>query len=299
MSGFRQWNKKPHAQQYLIYPKNIGPNLALDETALSRGELYTLLTNKDKRGKKGSLVGIFKGTQADQIVSLIKEYISEELRNTVREVTLDMAGSMNLIVKKCFPKAEATTDRFHVQQLANDAVQELRIKYRWEILNSENIAYKKAKKEDKLFKPEILENGDTIRQLMARSRYALYKSRNKWTESQTLRTKLLFERYPDIETAYNLSDGLRKIYNQAIEPNTARLKLAHWFDQIEKAALDSFNSIKRTFEVHRKQIVNYFINRNTNAFAESFNAKIKDFRRSLRGVVDIDFFLFRLTKIFA
>ncbi|RXQ89071.1 transposase, partial [Ancylomarina salipaludis] len=27
--------------------------------------------------------------------------------------------------------------------------------------------------------------------------------------------------------------------------------------------------------------------------------KIKDFRRSLRGVVDIDFFLFRLTKIFA
>ncbi len=299
MSGFKEWNKKSHAQEYLIYPKNIGPNLALDETALSNGELYTFLTNKDKRGKKGSIVGIFKGTQAEGIIALIKENISKELRNIVKEVTLDMASSMNLIVRKCFLKAEATTDRFHVQQLANDAVQELRIKYRWEIINSENAAYKKAKTAGKLFKPEILENGDTIRQLMARSRYALYKSRDKWTESQRLRARLLFERYPDIEIAYNLSDGLRKIYNQTIDINTARLKLARWFDQIEKAGLDSFNSIKRTFHVHHKQIINYFISRSTNAFAESFNAKVKDFRRSLRGVVDIDFFLFRLTKIFA
>ena len=210
-----------------------------------------------------------------------------------------MAGSMNKIVKKCFLKAEATTDRFHVQQLANDAVQELRIKYRWEIINAENLAYKEAKAKKKTYKIETFENGDTIKQLMARSRFALYKSRDKWTDAQRFRASILFERYPTIERAYQLSDGLRRIYNQALEPNTARLKLAHWFDEIEKADLDSFNSIKKTFEVHHKQIINYFINRSTNAFAESFNAKVKDFRRSLRGVVDIDFFLFRLTKIFA
>ncbi|MCW3789845.1 DDE transposase, partial [Marinilabiliaceae bacterium AAT] len=33
--------------------------------------------------------------------------------------------------------------------------------------------------------------------------------------------------------------------------------------------------------------------------AESFNAKIKEFRRQFRGVSDVKFFLFRLTKIFA
>ena len=299
MSGYNTWSKKSHAQEYLIYPKNIGPNLALDETSLSNGELYTFLTNKDNKGKKGSIVGVFKGTKADNIISLINTHIPKDLRKIVKEVTLDMAGSMNLIVKKCFIKAEATTDRFHVQQLANDAVQELRIKYRWEILNLENIAYKEARAKGEIYKPEVFENGDTIKQMMARSRFALYKSRDKWTESQKFRALIIFERYPDIERAYQLSDGLRKIYNQAIEPNTARLKLAHWFDEIEKAGMDSFNSIKRTFEVHHKQIVNYFINRSTNAFAESFNAKVKDFRRSLRGVVDIDFFLFRLTKIFA
>ena len=48
----------------------------------------------------------------------------------VKEVTVDMAGSMNLIAKKCFPKTEIVTDRFHVQKLASEAVQEERIRLR-------------------------------------------------------------------------------------------------------------------------------------------------------------------------
>ena len=46
-------------------------------------------------------------------------------------------------------------------------------------------------------------------------------------------------------------------------------------------------------------ILNYLDRRNTNASAESFNAKIKGFRKAFRGVRDVKFFLFRLTKIFA
>jgi transposase len=46
-------------------------------------------------------------------------------------------------------------------------------------------------------------------------------------------------------------------------------------------------------------ILNFFEYRNTNANAESFNAKIKLFRANLRGVTDVRFFLFRLEKLFA
>ena len=46
-------------------------------------------------------------------------------------------------------------------------------------------------------------------------------------------------------------------------------------------------------------ILNYFDNRSTNIAAESFNAKIKEFRRVFRGIRDIKFFLFRLCKIYA
>ncbi|MGX5858538.1 transposase [Dyadobacter jiangsuensis] len=43
----------------------------------------------------------------------------------------------------------------------------------------------------------------------------------------------------------------------------------------------------------------FFNNRSTNASAESFNAKIKAFRSSSRGVRDVRFFLFRLSKLYA
>ncbi len=66
--------------------------------------MYTIITNKAKKGKKGSIVGIFKGTQADDIIKTIKEKFTEEQRRMVKEVTLDMANSMNLIATKCFPK---------------------------------------------------------------------------------------------------------------------------------------------------------------------------------------------------
>nr|WP_315254617.1 transposase [uncultured Flavobacterium sp.] len=42
-------------------------------------------------------------------------------------------------------------------------------------------------------------------------------------------------------------------------------------------------------------MLNYFDNRNTNASAESFSAKIKAFISQFRGVRNINFFLFRLS----
>ncbi|MDR1055344.1 MAG: transposase [Prevotellaceae bacterium] len=46
-------------------------------------------------------------------------------------------------------------------------------------------------------------------------------------------------------------------------------------------------------------MLNFYINRSTNASAESFNSKIKSFRAELRGVLDIPFFLFRLSMLYA
>ncbi|MFD2575826.1 transposase [Haoranjiania flava] len=63
---------------------------------------------------------------------------------------------------------------------------------------------------------------------------------------------------------------------------------------------DSNHSIRsRTIKNHYRNILNYFDNKSTNASAESFNAKIKAFRSQFRGVGNINFFLFRLTKLFA
>jgi len=298
LSEFKDWNQKSHAQDYILYPENCTSQLSLDEVALSQGELYTVLTSKHAKGRKGSIVGIIKGTRSEEVIDKILK-INRELRLKVKEITLDMAGSMKLIAKKCFPNATQVIDRFHVQKLAIEAVQELRIQYRWEAIDKENESLKNAKESHVKTNIEIFENGDTRKQLLARSRHLLYKSREKWTISQKQRACILFSEYPDLEKAYNLSDKLRKIYNQNTIKSIAMLKLAHWFKDVEESGFKSFSVLKNTIMHHYNDILNYFENRSTNASAESFNAKIKNFRLQLRGVRDNVFFLFRLSKIFA
>lgn len=281
-----------------MFPKNIGSSLSLDETAFSNGDLYTILTNKKAKGKKGALMAMVKGTKAETVIKILHR-IPLKQRKKVKEVTLDMAGNMGLIVRKSFPNATLVIDRFHVQKLSLDALQEIRIKHRWDAIDAENDAIESAKKISANYKPEILPNGDTLKQLLARSRYLLYKSVNKWTQNQSDRAKILFERYPDIEKAYRLCQNLSWIYNQTKDKTKALIRLAKWDEKVRQAQFKSFNTIARTISIHYQNILNYFDNRSTNASAESFNAKIKAFRAQFRGVRNIEFFLFRLSNIYA
>lgn len=276
----------------------MGSHLSIDEVALSQGELYTIVTNKKFKGRKGSLVAIISGTKADQIIEHISK-IDYKKRASVKEITLDMANSMKLISKRCFLKAIQVTDRFHVQKLALEALQEIRIKHRWEAMDFENQLILQAKSENKTYIQELLPNGDSVKQLLARSRYLLYKSREKWTDSQKERAKIVFELYPDIKQAYNLSQQLRGIYNNNNDKNIAMTKLAHWYKNVEESGFKNFNILLNTITFNYQSILNYFDNRSTNASAESFNAKIKAFRSQFRGVRNIDFFLFRLSNLFA
>lgn len=298
MSDFKAWEQKPHAKDWLLFPENIGKQLSLDETAFSNGELYTILTNKKAKGKQGAIVAMVRGTKAETVIKILQK-IPLEQRNKVKEVTLDMAGNMGLIVTKSFPSALQVIDRFHVQKLALDALQEIRIKHRWEVLDKENDAMEESKSKNLKYNPEILSNGDTLKQLLARSRYLLYKSNTKWTQNQSDRAKILFEKYPDLEKAYKLCQNLSWIFNQTKDKTSALIRLAKWDEAVRQAQFKSFNTIARTMSIHYKNILNYFNNRSTNASAESFNAKIKAFRAQFRGVKNIEFFLFRLTTIFA
>lgn len=151
LSDFQNWDQRAHAQEYILYPKNMGYRLCIDETALSKGDLYTILINRDKRGRKGSIIAVIQGTKTDDIIAVLTK-MPQELRNQVKEITLDMAGSMQKIAKTCFPRAMQVIDRFHVQKLVYEAVQELRITYRWQVIKEENKAMKAAKRRGKYIK---------------------------------------------------------------------------------------------------------------------------------------------------
>jgi transposase len=243
------------------------------------------------------LVAILEGTKSEAIIPLLQQ-IPLSKRNQVKEITLDLAGNMSLIAKRCFPNAVQVIDRFHVQQLATEALQEIRIKYRWEAIEAENQAIEHAKTSKQTYAAEILSNGDTLKQLLARSRYLLYKKEDNWTSEQIERASLLFEKYPALRKAYDMAQKLSWIYSTTQDKLYAFARLAKWNEMVEQSGFKSFNTISRTIINHHKNILNYFDNRSTNASAESFNAKIKAFRAQYRGVGNVNFFLFRLAKLY-
>lgn len=235
---------------------------------------------------------------SDQVIEVLQT-IPAHKRNKVKEVTLDLAPTMERIATRSFPKAKLVSDRFHVQQLATDAVQQLWIAYRWEAIDQENKEISLAKEVGKRYLADILENGNTTKQLLARSRYLLFKDEPKWTPSQHQRAEILFRLYPRLETAYKLSRKLSHIFSKTKDKGIGFTRLAHWYNEIEKAGIDTFKTVARTIQNHYLTILNYFDNRSTNASAESFNAKIKALRSQFRGVRNISFFMFRLMKIYA
>ena len=228
----------------------------------------------------------------------VLEKISKEARDKVKEVTLDMSNAMDLIVRSAFKNAIIVTDRFHVQQLISLALQEIRIALRREVLKEENEEFKKAKLAKKVYQPTFLENGDTKKQLLARSRGLLFKPSSKWSESQKARSIVLFKEFSELKKAYDLSMMFRNIYETNFDATKAKVALDKWYQKVAEENIEAFNIPAESIRWHETTILNYFINRSTNASAESFNAKLKGFRTIVRGVRDKKFFLFRIAKLY-
>jgi len=279
------------APEELFHPENLGTRLAIDETSLVKGELYTILTNKDT----GKLVALIEGTKASEVTAKLMAHLSVEKRMTVEEVTLDMDTGFEWVSNQCFLNAEKVVDRFHVQKLMMECVQALRITERQKILAARREA---RKNKQRMPNEHPYENGDTPRELLARSRYLLFKPSLSWTERQKQRAVILFREHPDIQIAYELSQQLKQLYDKSMNRDTAAFLVRRWCQDCDLSGIPEMEDAAAAILRHEGRILNFWSNRATNAFAESFNAKLKQFRGMLRGIRDLKFFLFRCEGYF-
>ena len=167
--------------------------MSLDETCLSNGEAYTLLANKAAHGRKGTLVAMIRGVATDAVSAILYK-LPSRIRNAVQTVTTDLSSAMMPTVRKVFPKATLINDRFHVQQLMSEAIDRMRIRLRWQVLEEGNKALKENRDRRKAaqnrkereavgyWEPCRMSNGETMPQVMARSRHILLKHESKWNE---------------------------------------------------------------------------------------------------------------------
>ena len=292
---FREKNKKEIEEESFVFAKNFGQDMAIDETGLIDGDLYTIVINKQAKSKKGALAAIIKGTKSSIITGAITDKVPFTKLVKIKEITLDLANSMDWTARQIAPNGLHTYDRFHVQQIVTDAVQAVRVKLRWKAIEEENDAVLKARELKVEFRPKTFSNGDTRKQLLARSKYFLYKPSSRWTKTQKQRSEILFKEYPELLKSYNFSLYFRNCY----EYKNIKYRFEDWIEKVESTSLKEMKVAAQTIKRHLGGILNYFVNGSTNAAIESFHAKLKLFRQRIRGVVDKSFFFFRIIQYFA
>jgi transposase len=295
--------------------ENMGTSMAIDEKHINNS-FYTVLTNSNT-GKVALMVDSVNSEFIGKCLNKFKDKLL-----FVKELTRDLSPTYKSVSNQFFPNAVQIADKYHIIASALESVQDLRTKYRQENLTNDrkskaehDLKYKEyqlklaEKTGEKLIKvnkkwlPIKLSNGETIAELLSRSRYLLFKKTDKWNDYQRDRSKVLFEKFPLLEKAYILINEFRDWY----EPNkikdtkwnflTAETQLMHWMDKAEISKIDEILNFRELLERHFEPILNYHINYKTNAIAESVNAKIKSALTNNKGARDLDFFHFRLNMI--
>jgi len=326
LSGYREWNARGHADEWMLIPENLRPECSIDETKLT-DEVYTILSNKTGHGGKHSIIAVVKGTKAATVSAIINKIPLQD-REKVTDITMDFSDSMQLIAESCFPNAKITIDCFHVIQRLCEGLEELRLKEKREAAtenkraerefrqNEEKKArqrayYRKSHKKNskemrgrkrirkKAYRPAILSNGDTEVELLTRAKYILPQTADKWSAGQQERARLLFGKHPKIKEAYALISSVRCIFrDKDLSRDHAKVQFHQWYNEVSACTLREIKSARDCIKSKEEEVLNYFSQHLTNASAESLNAKIKGFKAQLHGVTDISFFMFRLYKIF-
>lgn len=260
-------------------------------------------------------------------MSAVLKKIPESEREKVTEITMDFSDSKFSIAKQCFPKATIVIDCFHIVQRLCEGLEEMRLKFKRLavtetkkeaaafVQNEERKAKQRAyyrkrhpknKKEHRgrkrickqKYRPALLANGETKVEMLTRSRNLLAQSGDKWGDSKKERAGILFEQYPQMKEAYSLVCKVRAIFKMKISREEAKKKLHEWYKEVNACTLREVKSARDAIKGKEEYVLNYFLNRSTNAAAESLNSKIKGFRAQLHGIVDIPFFLYRVCTIF-
>jgi len=227
--------------------------IGIDEKSFGKGQDYiSVLTDLDQ----GRVLEVEPGRDKASALKLL-EKIPAKQQGEIVAVAMDMSGSYAAAVEEKLPEADIVYDRFHVSQLLNQAVDQVR-RAESKKLSAEGDEVLKGTRYNWLFHPANL--GDARRETLK----ALLK-RNLKT-SRAWRHKENFEGFWDEPGRWHASGYLSTWYVMAI-----------------RSQLEPIKRVARTLKGHTERLLNYFSHRITNAVTEGLNSRIQEIKSSARG----------------
>lgn len=230
LSGFRYWEQLSHADEWILFPENIGPHLAIDESSLSNGELYTFVTNRDRHGRERSLVAVTAGTRSEDVIQKLACDAVRDIRVAHR---WDALQQSNDEMDECKQAGKTYTPyRFP----NGDTRPELLIRSRYLLFKSANKWTERQKERTNILFDEYSDIqiayglSHSLRMIFSKNtmkdaaRLSMAQWYNKVDESRIKAFNVIaatfYERYDDILNFYN-----NRTSNAAAESFNAKIKL--------------------------------------------------------------------------
>ena len=231
-------------------------NIGVDEVSYRKGHRYlTLVSDHETR----RIIWAKEGKSSETFAAFFED-LGQERCKAIKLVSMDMSEAYIQTARQYIPQAQIVFDRFHVQQLVGDAVDETR-REEWRRLK------------------EISDEAATeIKGL----RYSLLKNPWNLTAEQSDRLSDLQKDNARLYRAYLLKESFASILDRR-QPNVAKKKLEDWISWASHSRLPAFVKTARTIRKHLDDIVAYVRFRFTNSTAEGLNNKVRLLTRRAYG----------------
>ena len=229
-------------------------DIGVDEFSYRKRHRYlTIVVDHDRRRVIWAGVG-----KSGETLRRFFDLIGEQAAHAIENVTMDMAGGYVSVVRERAPQANIVFDRFHVAQLASNALDEVRRSIVRQLAGSDEA------------------------RTVKNTRWALLKNPDDLSRNQHRKLCDLQRVHQPLYRAYLLKESLAGALDYR-QPKRARRALDEWLAWASRSRLAPFLRLARTIRTHRDDILRYVSLRLTNALAEGINNRIRVISRIAYG----------------
>jgi len=244
-------------------------HIAIDEISIGRGHRYLTLVLDLETGR---VVFVGDGKAGDALKPFWKRL--RPSRAKIEAVAMDMSAAYRGAVTRYLPKAKIVFDRFHVAQLFNEKLSDLR-----------RALYREA-------------TGALEKSVLKGTRWLLLKAADNLDkekgEKKRLEEALALNK--PLAAAYYMKEELRLFWEQPGR-HFATVFLDGWIRRAVASGIRILQQMAKTLALHRSGLLAYYDVRITSGPMEGTNNKIKTMKRQAYGFRDWGFFKLKLLAI--
>lgn len=223
--------------------------LGIDELKII-GQYRAMITNIERKT-------IFDLRPSRAKADLLPYFRDLRDKDTIEWVAMDMYAVYKQVVRATLPQARIVVDRFHIQRMANEALEKLRKRIRKDMPARQRLKLKDE-------------------------RFLLLKRQHNLNDKEMTRALDWFKQFPELGEAHALKEGFLSIWDQKTRTD-AEAACTQWLGNIPSELAGTFKDLTTAVHNWHDEIFAYFEQPITNAYTESVNRLAKDMNRMGRG----------------